>query len=632
MKSPLDLDDYHNIADAFFAQAKSWPDRTVYAQPDRSGRWTDASYAAVVRRVQSIANFLRSLALKTGERIAIISNSRPEWIEADIAILSLGGVTVSVYQSLVAKDLGYILFDSGATVVFAENLEQFEKLIALETMAVPIPATEERPAEETRIALRQIVSFEQISAEQRQRSSVPLTTLSEILAQAPAAPDDKPILGGRGTLASLVYTSGTSGPPKGVIQTHGNHLANVRQAFQAGIYREDSSIVLVLPLAHSFAKLMGYIGFLTNAVIKFPAIASAESSRPDPKIVSRDLVSADVSLIPLVPRLLEKMQEGIEARASRRGLGAALLRLTLWSARKVRGSEHKAELLPRAIFRLTSGIRRKIKRALFGRRFEYVISGGAKLSVDTARFFDMLEIEVLEGYGLTETCVATNVNRKGSKRIGTVGPVLAPDIEVRIAEDGEILFRGPNVAQGYYRREQATRAAWSSDGWFRTGDLGSLSQDGFLSVTGRKKELIVTAGGKKIAPELIEQRLKGFELISQAVLIGEGRPYCVALLTLNSEAARRILEEQAPGQCNTADAQSLALNETVQARVRQDVEKLNRELASFESIKKIAIIGEEFTVENGLLTPTLKVKRHEVNKRFDDQIQALYESGVSAER
>lgn len=630
-----------SIPEAFFSIATECPNQTVYSQAvpmlgenSVTGKrsWKSTNYSEARRAVSLLAAHFLAIGVKPGDRVAIVSNTRPEWLIADLAVLTVGGVVVSVYQSLLAKDIGYILFDSGATVVVLENQEQLNKLRELQAADFAIPGHEDRPPRSVSIEIRAVVSFEAVK---KQAGDPAIVEYGEVIGAA-----DNPAEGGTvfsssvlpstvaaiklEDTATLVYTSGTTGPPKGVVQTHRNHLANVRQALDAEIYRADSALMLFLPLAHSFAKLIGYIGFLTPAELRFVAVLDRESSRQNAAAVSSDIRAADADVVPVVPRLLEKMQEAIIGRSARPGLQAWVIRKTISESLAVYrgrlgGVEHPSPLWVGWLVQKTQV---KLKRLLFGERLRYCVSGGAKLPVHVGEFFAALGIEILEGYGLTETCVATNVNRSGRGKLGTVGPALADDIEVRIADDGEILFRGPNVAVGYYQRPTATAASWDAAGWFHTGDLGALDEDKFLAIVGRKKELIVTAGGKKVAPENIEQKLKETGVISQAVLLGEGKPYCVAVVTLQQELVRQKLKINGPID-NTAIESGGAVHGFVVAVVKE----VNRGLASFETIKKIIIAPEEFTVENGCLTPTFKVKRGEVAKRFAAEIEALYQRG-----
>jgi long-chain acyl-CoA synthetase len=561
-----------------------------------------------------LASFLATLGVKSGQSVAILSATRPEWLEADLAIQSLGAVSVAIYQSLPPPEIAYILHDSESSLVIAENSEQVEKLLSLHQKCWPIPATEERPVSEAKITLRKIISFEEVQSNELlinyktifEREFIDQALLESCLSEIT-----------REHVASLVYTSGTTGPAKGVIQTHGNHLSNVRQALQAGIFGDSSQLYLFLPLAHSFARLIGYIGLITSASLIFPRIADPKRSSFDARIILSDMRDGEPQIVPAVPRIFEKIADGLRERASHRSLQSRLLKLTINSAlKRYRG---ESSLFNQILYEGLAPIRRKIKLNLFGKRFMHGVSGGAKLSFQVNELFEALGISINEGYGLTETCVATNVNSPGRKKIGTVGPLLAADIEIRIAEDGEVLYRGPNISKGYLNRPIATSQAWDKDGWFHTGDLGSLDNEGFLSITGRKKELIVTAGGKKISPLKIEEELKASLFISNALLFGDDKPYCVALITLDQDSIRSWAKEQ-----QIELTEPLERDKLVKELINKHVEQLNQELSSFESIKKFSILEQDFTIENSLLTPTLKLKRKAVVERYKDKIEGLY--------
>ncbi len=625
--TPSKVDDYPSIPDAFYGLAAANLDATVYAQAVASSAdgeprsWKIARYREVQLRINRLAQFLLTLGAGNGARTGIIMATRGEWMEADIAILSAGGVSVSMYPSLIPSELAYILFDSGAEIVIAENREQVDKLQVIMGSEFTIPGTEDRPGLTSRISLKRIIAVEEVEPH-------PLVTQwqSILTGGDPGRPRlDHAVA--QNDLAALVYTSGTTGPPKGVMQTHRNHLANVRQAVQGGFVQQDSDVCLVLPLSHSFGKLMGYVGFLTPAVLYFPSVSSKTSSKAVPASMAKDIREANAEIFPLVPRLLEKMREGVLSEKEKPGARGLLLRLTLWAADQLFRAEKERQRRPLLAATVHAGlaeVRNKIRRRLFGNNFLYAISGGAKLSANVHEFFESLEMEILEGYGLTETCVATNITKSGVRKIGSVGPVLSDDIEMRIAEDGEILFRGPNVTQGYYQRPTATKASWDAAGWFHTGDLGSIDEEGWLTIIGRKKELIVTSGGKKVAPYDIEAKIKGCSLVSHAVLVGDGRKFCSAVITLDEEKAGAWL--QLKGIPSREDPRA---RDTIYEEVWKHIQNINRELASYETVKKILLADEDLSVDNGLLTPSLKVKRAAVEQRYAAKIDALYTSAVS---
>ena len=534
------LDKFKNIPEAFFALAESNPDTKLYQQALTSAadqvkkrEIYSRTYQEVKGRILKLSHYLGSLGVGSGAHVAILSSTRPEWIEADLAILSLGGISVSIYQTLPYEDVGFILFDSESEIVFVENEEQVQKLTKLLEGPIDIPEIEGGSASKESISIKKIISFEEVAESEK---VITYQTILETEAKSETYFLDNL---NRSDLASLVYTSGTTGPPKGVMQTHGNHLANCRQAVVSTLLVPEARIMLFLPLAHSFARLMAYLGLLTDAFLCFPAIANPKSSKLNPISLSKDIREAKAHCIPMVPRLFEKMQAGVLAKAHSAGFPARLLSLSLWAAMRTYQDNQdgkKPGILARIVYQGTGSIRGKITEQLFGSDFKYGISGGAKLSPQVAHFFASLGIPILEGYGLTETCVATNCNRIDKNKIGTVGPVLDTDIEMKLASDGEILFRGPNIALGYYKREQATKKAWDSEGWFHTGDLGEIDQDGYLSIVGRKKEILVSSYGKNIAPGELESLIASSPLVSQALMIGDGRAYCTALVTLDETA------------------------------------------------------------------------------------------------
>ena len=597
-----------SIPDAFWRAVRARPNgllftSTLVSPSDRSSRLHSShSYSDVAPRVARLANYLLTQGLQAGDRVAIISHSRTEWCISDMAVLSAGGVVVSIYQSLTPEEAGYILFDSGASFVFAENQEQVGKIEELTEKPFMIPAREDRPAEQATLSIKGIVTFEKVV------SSLPTVHIQRIFDDSSIS-DNQPTaykLLKRESLASLVYTSGTTGPSKGVVQSHGNHLANVFQATKAAVFSVSDTLFLYLPLAHSFARLVYYVGVLTPASLCFPAVADTQSSKVDLASVTIDLRESNSFAVPSVPRLFEKIASTIRFRAEQCGLQARILRWCLTNSEHVYESQKTGKhvgVFSQIVYRGLAPIREKIKRQIFGRNFSHAISGGAKLNPEVNCFFDALGITILEGYGLTETCVATHVNRLDNRRIGSVGPALEGVVTKIDPADGEILIKGPNVTSCYWNRPQATREAYIEDGWFRTGDIGKI-EDGFLYITDRKKDIIVTAGGKKIPPQSIEALFGKCPYISQVVVFGDGKPYCVALVTLNESEVRGWLTA-------SAITPSGPLNEDPQVRalIQKEFERVNSNLASYESIKKFAILPQDFTIENGLLTPTLKVRR-----------------------
>lgn len=614
-----------SIGEAFWARAKSRPSDLLMRfalspHQGAQGEWQEESYASAEPKIARLASFLSTLGVGPGVPVAIMSQTRPEWILADLAIQSLGGITVSIYQSQQAQEAGFILYDSGARIVFVENEEQAAKLAWLQAHPCPIPQRDDLPESSARIPIEMIVSFEALETFAGCRLLRQIISDESLPSEAPKVPASL----SRDSVASYVYTSGTTGPPKGVIQTHGNHLANVAQAAESGAFALNGSLFLYLPLAHSFARLIHYLGCLTSAHLALPAVADPRSSRVDLSGVAKDLQASSSFVIPSVPRLFEKMSAALKAKASSKGLQGKMLGLCISNAvatyeRRMTGGS--LSILEQIIFRGLEPVRAKVKRQLFGPKFSHAISGGAKLDPGVNRFFDALGMTICEGYGLTETCVATHVNRPLRRKIGTVGPPLL-GVETRISgDDGEILLRGANVTQGYLNRPSATRESWDSDGWFHTGDVGSIDEQGFLTITDRKKELVITAGGKKIPPTSVEGRFKRFSFISHAFLFGDMKPYCVMLLTLNEQELRSLLRSAG---IQPEPGQKLSELAAVHGMVQDAVDEVNAGLSSFESIKKFSILDEDFSVENGLLTPTLKMRRKHIVARHGAAIASLY--------
>lgn len=609
---PYDINRYRSIPEAFFSLAAAEPERIVYEQALITQSESLSSprprisrtYAEVSKRVKVLSSALERMGIGHGDRVAILSGTRPEWLEADLAILARGAVPVSIYQSLPCEAVAYILFDSGSQVVFAENQEQVDKLLEISSREIELPGHEDREPSLRQLHIEHIISLESSSKHPLVSDYSSLLEVGLLEAShnhIEAAPS---FISGS-DVAAIVYTSGTTGPPKGVLQTHSNHLTNVRQALDSGLVDEDSRLFMLLPLAHSFAKLVAYVGFLSPAVACFPAVCSKSTSRIDSASLSRDMAEANCSVFAVVPRLLEKIREGIVSASLKNTPSGLLLRVVVKQAERhfAEKSSDRVSWIDTLLYSVFRPLRQLLCHKVFGPGFRLAISGGAKLSLDVARFFEALEIEVLEGYGLTETCVATNVNLPGRKKIGSVGPVLAADIEIKVLKDGEVCFRGPNVAIGYYQRPSATAACWEENGWFHTGDFGSLDDDGFLFIRGRKKEIIVTSGGKNIAPQEIEQRIEECSVVGHALMVGDAKKFCVAVISVHSS-------------CDKDKAWKI-----IDQHIK---EKVNPKLASFEQIKGFIIAPHEFAIESGELTPTLKVKRSNVEEKYREQIAELY--------
>jgi long-chain acyl-CoA synthetase len=528
-----------------------------------------------------------------GDRVAIMSHTRYEWTLIDYAIWTAGAVSVPIYETSSAEQAEWILSDSAARAVFAET-EGFEAMIAAARDRLPALEHVWRIDE----GLKDLISG---------AADVTADTIGERATSAGAA-----------DLATLIYTSGTTGRPKGCQLTHENLLADARNAFMGPLAAfstvPDASTLLFLPLAHSFARIIE-VGTLEGGIV-LGHCANMEDLQPD-------LGSFQPTFILAVPRVFEKVYNGAEQKAAGEGKGAifnraARVAVAYSEALDDPGRTPVGLRLQHAVFdRLVYG---KLRAALGGKA-RWAFSGGAALSPRLGHFFRGVGVTVLEGYGLTETSPAVAVNQPDRQKIGTVGRPL-PGVAVRIADDGEIQFKGTIVFSGYWNNEQATAETFTEDGWFRTGDLGELDDEGFLKITGRKKEIIVTAGGKNVAPTVLEDRLRGHALISQCMVVGEGRPFIAVLITLDTEALGPWLDHH--GKPRDTPLHDIQNDSDLLAEIQAAVDDANKAVSRAESIRKFRILDTDFTQEGGHLSAKLSLKRSVVAKEFAADIDALY--------
>lgn len=596
-----------NLGQMFRRQAAQSGERAFLLHREE-GTWKSATYAEVREQVDRLCLALLRLRLRPGERVALLSENRPEWLVTDLAALSLGLVDVPLYATSPTPEVLHILADSGATVLFVSGAHQWEKVRSLR---------DELPA------LRHVFSFDPVEEE-----AGPVAFHSLIGETEPTESERQELAGrqgqvDRGQLASILYTSGTTGEPKGVLLSHGNFLSNCEAVLQHIEIRADDRTLSFLPLSHSFERTAGHYVILAAG----GEIAYASSLER----VAVELKEVQPTLVLGVPRFFEKIHarilEGVErAPLYRRRLfrwaskvGERMFTAQLSGEAPPLSLRWRHELADRLVF---SRLRERI-----GGRVRLFVSGGAPLDADIAFFFNALGIPLLEGYGLSETSPVVSVNQPGRQRPGTVGTVLQ-GVQVRIADDGEILVSGPNVMLGYHGNPDATREVLDADGTFHTGDIGELGEDGFLKVTDRKKELIITAGGKNISPQKVEYLLKRERAFADACLIGDRRPYLVALLVPDTTALKTIASEQGWEWKHTAE---MLDRPEVKELFQSAVERANRELSSPEQVKRFAVLREPFSQENGELTPTLKVRRRIVSHRYQDLIERLYRAELSHE-
>jgi long-chain acyl-CoA synthetase len=574
----------------------------------RDGRIAHVTGQEVLERVRDLSLGLSACGMRAGDRVALVSESRPEWLLADLAILAAGAVTTPIYPTLPDEQLAFILRDSDASLAIVSTARRLkavaaaaERLPALRTIVVmdPPPGAMTAPVP--------VVTLEQVAERGHQRILDGWGVAREFRDVARGvAPTD---------LATVVYTSGTTGEPKGVMLTHGNLAANLADICEALPFDDTDVALSVLPLCHSFERMVAYV-YLARGV----SMVFAQS----PETLARDLAVVRPTLMTGVPRVFEKLrarvlERGRDAGGLTRAVFEWAMQVAATSGRQMAAGGSvggwpgvKRRLADRLVFRTV--------RDGLGGRLRFAVSGGAPLHPRLGEWFSGLGVPILEGYGLTETAPVLTVMRLGAVRFGTVGRALA-HVDLRLAEDGEILARGPNVMAGYYKRPAET-AAVLREGWFHTGDVGSIDADGYLAITDRKKDLIVTSGGKKIAPQPIERELSAHALVAEAVVVGEERHFPVALLVPDFVELSRHVAAAPPA--SLAEAQILVERPEVIALFQTVVDALNARLAQFERIKKFAILPQELTSGAGELTPTLKVKRGVVEQKYRQVIDRLY--------
>lgn len=564
------------------------------------GQWVPRSSEEVFLSVRRIAAALAEVGIEPGDRIGLLSWNRPEWTLVDLAATSTGVVTVPVYPNLPYNEVAEILRRSGARAVFVSDADQHAKI---ERAREALPALEATvvfdrwglPGETTDLA-----RFEGRGEER--------------LREAPGLWEERAGVVRPDSLATLIYTSGTTGEPKGVMLTHGNLCANVEGALEVVDITPRDLALSFLPLAHVFERLVFYV-YLTCGT----SIAYARSIER----LGEDLLEVHPTIMATVPRLLEKIRE--RAMEGVRRLPQPLRSAALWavSVGLEVGDRRRAGKAPEPWLRLRARIAdalvlRRLREHLGG-RMGLVISGGAALPPEVCRFLWGAGVPVVEGYGLTETSPVIALNPPARARPGSVGRPL-PNVEVRVAEDGEILARGPSVMKGYWEAPEATAEALR-EGWFHTGDLGHLDEGGYLTVTGRKKEILVTSGGKNVAPVKVETLLQESPLIARAVVLGDGRPYLVALLVPEPEPLERLVREEG---ISGLEGRDLLDDRRLRRFFRKELDRLQSGLAPFETVRRYHLLERDLTIEEGLLTPTLKVRRPLVEAAFQGDIEALY--------
>ncbi|HEY8810278.1 MAG TPA: AMP-dependent synthetase/ligase [Solirubrobacterales bacterium] len=559
------------------------------------GEWVKRSFVEVEETVRKLALGLVDLGVAKGDKVSILANTRPEWTYFDFAALSIGATVVPIYQTNSPEECQYVLENSDAKVVVVEDDEQLEKIRAVRDQ---LPLLEQ--VVRMTGASDDAISLEDLSARGATRDAGEWERLWQAV-----APED---------ICTFIYTSGTTGPPKGCVITHGNYRAMLNMVNDTSVIEGEDVTYLYLPLAHSFALLIQLGSFDLGATIAY--------WERDPLKIMPNLAELKPTYFPSVPRIFEKIYTlATSSMEKEGGLKKAIFDWSIRVGSKMREAERagrKPGFLLRKQYEFADNKVLSKIRGLFGGKLRLAVSGAAPISPDILRFFDAAGVLVLEGWGMTETSTAATISSPEDFKIGTIGKPF-PGCEIKIAEDGEILVKGPNVFQGYYKNEEATRET-IVNGWLHTGDLGSIDADGFITITGRKKDIIITAGGKNITPANLEGEIKQHPLVSQCVVVGDRRPYLVALVTLDPEEATAYAKEHALPE----DPAQLAANGDVREAIEAHLAKVNEKFARVEQVKKIAILPEDLSQENGELTPTLKVKRAVVADKHQHEIEQLY--------
>lgn len=566
----------------------------------KQGKYQPISTAEFSRRVRNISSGLRTLGQKKGDKLIILSENRPEWVMVDLANICLGGVTVPIYTSLMPEQIKYIVNDSEARILVCSNEALWQKVaqIKQEIKGIEKFIIIDQPAPEGVLTLSEV---ERAGEEYNKKNPEEFDKIALSLER-----DD---------LATIIYTSGTTGIPKGAMLTHYNLVNNIQTLRSVVEYTDRDTALSFLPLSHVLERMCTFAWIYVGATIAY-----AESV----DTVAQNLVEVRPTIMVSVPRLFDKFY----ARVIDNVLSSSTLKkkIFFWAlkvGRKMaqkRMNKEKASWWLKLRYRLAYRLVFSKIVEKTGGRVRFFVSGGAPLSRDIAEFFLAMGIIIIEGYGLTETSPVISLNTLNDFRFGTVGKVL-PGEEVKFAPDGEIWVRGPNVMKGYFKKEEETREAFE-DGWFKTGDIGYLDKDGYLVITDRKKDIIVTAGGKNVAPQPIENTIKTSPYIANAVVVGNGRKFVSALIVPDFDKLEAYAKEKG---IVYADRQELISRPEIYEFIMQEIDRLTPHLASYERIKKIAILPKDFELESGELTPTLKVRRKIVEEKYKPVIDRLYQ-------
>lgn len=579
------------------------PDAVNYKRGDR---WVPISSDELLRRIKNVASGLHSLGVRAGDRVALLSESRPEWTLSDAGCLFAGAIDVPIYPTLTPTQVRYILKDSGARVLIVSGEEKFREVreVISECAALDHIVFIEPPSGQD-VQGVSLAELEQRGADlAKQQPELIKSLVREI------SPDD---------LATIIYTSGTTGEPKGVMLTHSNLVSNLIDSSAHLSFEKDDSVLSVLPLSHVLERVAMYMYLYHGMAVYF-----GESL----EMIGPNLREVRPTIFVGVPRIFEKIFARVKEKTAEKGkMNVAILNWAVGVGKEVAKLSVSHQKIPALL-----GIKHKLAdklifskmRAALGGRIRLLVSGGAALPEELGYIYIGAGLPIVQGYGLTETSPVITAGRVEDNRIGTVGKPIR-NVEVRIAADGEIETRGPHVMRGYYNKPVETDAVLSPDGWFKTGDIGAFDEDGFLRITDRKKELFKTSGGKYVAPQPIEQMIKGSQFVNQVVLIGNGRKFAAALIVPDWERVESYVQLKGIKAGTRAD---LCKDPRIIDLFQRQVASLTSELPQYESVKKVALLENEMTIDGGELTPTMKVKRRVVDEKYRDVIDSLYDDDL----
>lgn len=594
----------HSLVHVFQERVRESADQPA-ARIKEQGRWVDVTWAQMEARARRVSQALLAQGVQHGDRVCLMGDTHLDWVVMDLGIQGAGAVTVPIYQSNVPEEVRYVVENCGARWVFTDSPVQTQKLLAVRDRLPEV---------------RHVVQFLGRLNTHDGGWARSVESLFEegdrFAAENPAAIAERQSMLSADDVSTIIYTSGTTGAPKGVMLTHDAFVFEAESIDSLGLLRATDVELLFLPLAHSFAQVLKAAWIKLGHVMAF-----AESLE---KLID-NMGEVRPTLMAAVPRVFEKaFNKVVSDGSSAPGLRGALFRMTMtefdrYARERDEGRTYDSWRLTMAKRIVLPKVREKLDER-FGGRLRFFVSGSAPLSRKIAYFFDLLGIQILEGYGLTETSAASCVNRPHKNKLGTVGPPI-PGVELKIDDDGEVLIRGRGNMKGYFDNPAATAETIDQDGWLHTGDVGSLDNDGYLRITDRKKDIIVTAGGKNVAPQNLENELKASAIISQVVVHGDRRKYLTALVTVAEERARQLAKEQGVEFSDYAD---LTRKPQVRQAVQAAIDALNATVPSYATIKRFEILPKDFSQESGELTPTLKVKRKEVNRRFAQVFDSMY--------